>query len=110
YSLGATVYAMLMGRSPFEATTGSKPHEVLQRALSNPPPSIDREEVPRSLDHLLRLAMDKSPANRPQSAAAFARALGEIERELRLAATPFEVRDTGALTSLVSRSQAGEEE
>jgi len=101
YSLGATLYTLLAGRSPYEVPGGSNRSldlvDRLERADLGP---TGRGDVPESLERLLRQAMAKSPAARPQSAAALARALQQIEAEQQLAVTTFEVReDPGGVRS-----------
>ena len=101
YSLAATIYTLLTGRSPFEVVGGSnRSLDLVERIERHPVPPTGRRDVPRSLERLLRQGMSKEPADRPGSAAAFARALQEIELEQQLAATPLEVRDEGSGASV----------
>jgi serine/threonine protein kinase len=84
YSLAATLYTILAGRSPFASTTGrSTGPEMQARVLNQPAPPIRRDDVPRSLELLLLQALAKDPAERPRSAFSFARSLQGIQRELR---------------------------
>lgn len=93
YSLGATVYTLLAGRSPFEVTGGpNRTLDLLQRISTTPAPPTGRADVPASMERLLRQTMSRNPVDRPPSAAAFARALQDIEVEQRFAMTPLEVR------------------
>lgn len=93
YSLGATLWAMLSGRSPFEDPTGENDYETIQyRNLFSPVPSLGRGDVPQSLERILLRAMDKDPANRPDSALDFARELQKIQAELGLPRTTIDVR------------------
>ncbi len=88
YSLAATLWHLLVGRSPFEVPGGDNSSFALMRRVRDvPPPSTGRAEVPASLDLLLRHAMAKDPARRPASAMDFARALQAIEQEQRLPRT-----------------------
>ncbi|MFN0006933.1 MAG: protein kinase domain-containing protein [Planctomycetota bacterium] len=63
YSTGATLYALLTGRSPYQ---GENLGEVLARILSEspPPPSELRKEIPRGLDRVVLRAMSRDPAQR----------------------------------------------
>jgi eukaryotic-like serine/threonine-protein kinase len=65
YSCGATLYALLTGKSPF---TGSNVGEVLARILSESPPvpSSIRPEIPRALDRVVQRAMERDPERRPR--------------------------------------------
>ena len=57
------------------------------RIKSDPPPRTQRADVPESLERLLRQAMAKDPAARPQTALDLIRGLQTIEQELRLPLT-----------------------
>ena len=88
YSLGATLWHLLVGRSPFEQPGGDNTTVALMgRIKSDPPPRTQRADVPDSLERLLRQAMAKDPAARPQSAMELIRGLQSIEQELRLPLT-----------------------
>lgn len=93
YSLGATLWAMLSGRSPFEDATGDNDYETIQyRNLFSPVPAIGRGDVPQSLERILLAAMDKDPDNRPSSALDFARELQKVQAELGQPRTTIDVR------------------
>jgi hypothetical protein len=92
YALGATLYTMLAGRPAFSAPGGvQREAQLINRIVRERVPTLQRPEVPASLEHALRQAMAKQPADRPRSAVAFARVLQDIESELQLAPTPLEV-------------------
>lgn len=94
YSLGATLWTLLAGgRSPFETEGSNKGIDLIDRIERAPVPTIDRPDVPASLQRLLAHTMAKEPRARPASAAELARALQVIEVEQRFDMTPFEVRD-----------------
>lgn len=88
YSLAATIWHLLVGRSPFEVPGGDNQSVTLmRRILDQPPPRTGRPDIPDSLDRLLQQAMAKQPTARPPSALAFARGLQGVEQEQRLALT-----------------------
>jgi hypothetical protein len=92
YSLAATLWHLLVGRSPFEIRGGdNSAFEMMRRVRDTPPPSTGRADVPASLDRLLRQAMAKQPNGRPGSAIDFARGLQAVEQELQLARTELVV-------------------
>lgn len=92
YSLAATLWHLLVGRSPFEMPGGdNSPFALMRRIRDVPPPSTGRPDAPASLDRLLRSAMSKEPTARPQRVAEFIGALQAIEQELRLPRTPLEL-------------------
>lgn len=95
YSLAATTYALLAGRSPFEGGAGhNSALELMGRIERDPVPGIGRPDVPPSLELVLARAMAKPPEDRFPSAAAFGRALQRIEQELHLSQTSLDVPDT----------------
>jgi serine/threonine protein kinase len=92
YSLAATIWNLLVGRSPFTIKGGDNTERAMfTRILHSKPPVTGRAEVPGSLDRLLQQAMSKNPAHRPQSAMELARHLQRVEQELRLARTEIVV-------------------
>lgn len=85
YSLGATVYSLLAGRSPYWIPAGDNTQRALvSRILSGPPPPTGRSDVPRSLEGVLAQTLASDPSTRPQNAEAFARLLQDVEQELHL--------------------------
>lgn len=106
YSLAATLWQLLVGRSPFEVPGGdNSAYALMPRIRSTPPPSTGRQDVPAGLERLLAQAMAKDPAHRPVSALEFARALQSVEQNQRLARTPIVVLDEQGHTTLVSQTQ-----
>lgn len=94
YSLAATMYNLLVGRSPFEIANGDNSQLALMaRVERSPVPPIGRADVPLSLERVLTTAMSKDRSHRPNSAAEFGRQLQGVESELKLAGTPLELAD-----------------
>jgi serine/threonine protein kinase len=88
YSLGASLWHLLVGRSPFSPSSGGiDQRELMRRIRETPAPQTARADVPPGLERLLRQALSKDPAQRPSSAVDFARGLRQIERELGLGPT-----------------------
>lgn len=80
YSLAATIYACLVGTSPYEygysITRTSHGRAQLNDAIINKPlPAINRPDVPKSFEDVLKKALSKNPDDRYYSALEFARAL-----------------------------------
>jgi len=94
YALGATVYTLLAGRSPFElpGQRNTAP-ELISRIETLPLPPLGRADSPASLQRVLDRAMSKSPADRYDSALAFARALQTVQIELSHSVTPIDILD-----------------
>ncbi|MGR2753148.1 serine/threonine-protein kinase [Agromyces arachidis] len=103
WSLGATVYSLLAGRSPFEVPDGDNGTMAIvtriERARLRP---TGRPDVPPSLEAVLARAMSKRPSARQASALELIRDLQAVEEELALPQTPLEVAmDDWALATAV---------
>lgn len=69
YSLGLVLYELLTGRPPFES---SSPRELLNMQCTKTPPPLPesvRRAIPRGIERLLFELLQKSPDERPGSAA-----------------------------------------
>ncbi|WP_435299289.1 serine/threonine protein kinase [Timonella sp. A28] len=96
YSLAATLYSLLAGRSPYEIKGQSNsPVELITRIERDPLRPVDRVDVPHELHTVLARAMSKEPEHRFSSALGFAHALQNIEREMQLPVTGIDVTDMG---------------
>lgn len=109
YSLAATLYTLLAGRSPFARPGANSRLDFTMRIKRDPVPPIGRTDVPTSLEELLARAMAKNPSARPASALELARALQVVEQELRLAMTDIEVPDTSWLAPASASAGADDE-
>lgn len=96
WSLGATVYSLLAGHSPFERRErGQNTKDLLRRRIARATyVEIPRHDVPSSLQRVLATAMSRDPSRRYPSARAFAEAMREVQAELALSPTPLEVPDS----------------
>ena len=94
FALGATLYTLLAGRSPFERpgerNSGADLIERIERAPLQP---LTRPDSPASLLRVIERAMSKNPDARYPSAVAFARALQKVQIELTHSVTPIDIID-----------------
>lgn len=92
FSLSATIYTLLSGRTPFEVPGASnQAHELMSRIERGAITPMSRGDVPGSLIAVLRKGMAVERSQRFATAVDFARALQRVELELSYAATPIEV-------------------
>ena len=107
YSLAATVWAMLVGHSPFDVPGDNSTLALSTRVKSMPAPPTGRAGVPVSLEGVLRTALAKRPEQRYASALEFARALQSVQAELHESVTTIDVRDERADDEAVDETEAG---
>jgi eukaryotic-like serine/threonine-protein kinase len=108
WSLGATVYSLLAGRSPFELPGHrNSAADLIERIPTMPLPPLARTDAPVSLQRALERAMAKAPADRYDSALAFARALQRVQIELAHSVTPIDILDEGAPDGVVDHEDDG---
>ena len=94
WALGATLYTLLAGRSPFERPgERNSSADLIERIERAALPSLGRPDSPESLQRVLERAMAKNPADRFPSAVAFARALQKVQIELSHSVTPIDIVD-----------------
>jgi serine/threonine protein kinase len=93
WSLGATVYSLLAGHSPFERLErGQNTREQLRRRIARASyTEIARADVPRSLQTVLARTMSRDARDRHASAIEVGEALRAVQAELGLPVTPLEV-------------------
>jgi serine/threonine-protein kinase len=76
YALGCVTYEMLVGEPPFMGPTAQA---IIARVMTEAPRSLQlqRHTIPPHVEAAVRRALEKLPADRFQSAAEFATALGD---------------------------------
>lgn len=104
YALAATLWQLLVGRSPFEVPGSlNNTNALMARIGSMPVPMTGRPDVPSSLERLLAQAMAKNPLARPATAMELARSLQQIEQDERLPRTAIVVLDEAGHTDVIER-------
>ncbi len=93
WGLGATIYSLLAGRSPFERSgSGQNSREQLKsrirKATYTP---IGRSDIPPRLEQVLARSMSRDPGARHASAAEFAHDLQLVQHEMGIPHTAMEV-------------------
>jgi serine/threonine protein kinase len=113
YSLGVTMYRLLTGRLPHEASS----HVALTYAIVNTPaepPSAHRNDLPRLLDEIVMKAMAKDPAQRYATWLDFGRDVTRAFMSLRIdTTTPTPASDSekfGKLREMTFFKEFGEVE
>jgi len=93
WSLGATVYTLLAGRSPFEVDVkgGNVNAELVKRVAKAAYTPIGRADVPPQLEAVLKQSMSRSPQDRQPTAADLAVQLQQVEHLMGLPVTRLEV-------------------
>ncbi|GAA2394906.1 hypothetical protein Cme02nite_54940 [Catellatospora methionotrophica] len=82
FSLGATLWHLLVGRSPFDVPGRNSQAELEARIADPCPAPLGRSDVPPQLEQLLARMMAKAPSARPRTAAEVAVALTAIEQRI----------------------------
>lgn len=94
FALGATLYTLLAGRSPFERPgERNSGADLIERIERSPLQPLARADSPASLQQVIERAMSKHPDARYPSAVAFARALQKVQIELSHSVTPIDIVD-----------------
>jgi serine/threonine-protein kinase PknK len=94
YALASTMYQLLAGGPAFRTGSGSGIGPLMMRILNEPPPPIQRPDLPPQVFEVIAQAMAKSPADRFPSAVAFATRLQHLQMELRLPVTELAGSDS----------------
>lgn len=92
WSLAATIYSLVAGRSPFEVPGSENTStELVSRITKGKPRPIERPDVPPRLAGILQQAMSRKPQARQRSVLELIRQLQSVEQDLGLAQTPIDV-------------------
>ena len=101
YSLGVSLYELVTGSRPFQ---GKSDFDIMVAQLRQTPvaPIQVMPDLPRALNDIIMISLEKDPAKRFQTAEAFSAALGSITTGLN--ATPMQA--AGAPIGGISAEQA----
>jgi len=92
YSLAATVYSLLAGRSPFEVRGGKNgAADLMARVDKGGVKPTGRADVPPTLERLLATAMSRRPQNRPSTVVELVRGFQQVEAELGIPQTAADI-------------------
>jgi len=108
YALGAVLYELLTGVTPF---TGETPYDVAAKVLSAPlvPPSVQILGIPAALERVVLTAMAREPADRYTTAADMEQALRQAlaEPSSEASAVPIAEQPTEIMAAAAGRSIRG---
>ena len=108
FSLAATLWTLLAGRTPFELPGGSNTSvDLIGRSQRGDISPLARHDVPPRLEAVLASAMDPDPSRRYSGAMAFGRALQQVEAEMALPVTPLDVLDDSLDPDAVDEEDGG---
>ena len=79
YGLGAVLHLALAGKPPFPARSGEPDADLMLRVLTEPPPALEREDLPPGLRELVTALLAKDPGQRPADAATVAAQLSTAD-------------------------------
>jgi hypothetical protein len=94
YSLGATLYFVLTGQSPFSGSVG----QVMSQHLYKPLPLAPLASLPKCVVSLLQRMMEKDPNNRPQTPQDLQKGILVCLKEIR-PSSGGSAQESGELTS-----------
>lgn len=114
WSLGATVYSLLAGQSPFEQEGEGEnaPNKLQRRIMRAHYVPIDRDDVPDALEGVLARSLSLRAQSRQSSARVLGEQLQQVQRDLGLAVTPLEVigdEGVGATVDAIARNVPGDD-
>lgn len=97
WSLGATLYSLLAGRSPFEVPgTGMNSRDQLASRIRRAKyVATGRPDVPPTLEAVLQKSLSRDPEKRQASAAEFAYELQMVQHSLGVPHTALDIADEG---------------
>lgn len=106
WSLAATLYSLLAGRSPFEILGAANDNATLMSRIERQPLSrITRADIPEVLHAVLERGMSKDISLRHPTAMAFARSLQDVQAQLNLAQTRIDVLDASPTSAPTQDSE-----
>ena len=92
WALGATIYSLIAGRSPFEVVgTENSSAQLITRIRRAKPEPIGRPDVPARLEAVLQRSMSRKPEARQHSVLELIRDLQSVEAELGFVPTPADL-------------------
>ncbi len=98
YTLGSTLYHLLRGAPAFGHTGATGLAQFVDGVLNQPPPSLQRDDLPEPVRAAVLAAMAKDPDQRPQSAQAFGQLLQQAQYAAGLPITEMVIGPVGAPT------------
>ena len=88
YALAATLYHLAAGRAPFAS---NDLRQAVRKILDEPPPPLERSDLPPGFERVLRAGLAKRPTDRPATALDFAESLREVQARAGHLQTPIKL-------------------
>lgn len=108
FSLAATLYTLLAGRTPFEMPGESNSSlDLIERIEAGAVAPLARSDVPQELENTLRIAMEPDARKRFSSALDLGRALQRVESSMALPVTPIDVLDDSMAQGTTEEEDGG---
>ena len=108
FSLAATLYTLLAGRTPFELPGASNTSlDLISRIEAGEIAPLARGDVPPELENTLRVAMSSDASRRHSTALEFGRALQRVESAMALPVTQIDVLDDSIGADVTTEEDGG---
>ena len=111
FSLGATLYSLLAGRTPFESDDAkqNENEKLKSRIIKATYTPIPKGGIPKIVESVLSKAMQRDPIHRFASMQEFAMALNDVQMAMQFQVTrlTFPTADSQASTDIVEKYPCG---
>jgi eukaryotic-like serine/threonine-protein kinase len=104
YSVGVSLYEMVTGQPPFQATSDYSIMAAHVKETPKPPAEL-KADLPEGLNEIILMAIAKDPAQRFQTADAFGNALSSVAASISASQAAVQSRSEAATMDTIAVSQ-----